>query len=183
MLIPTAKDLWNRVQLFRERKRRKGFSASFRTITFEAKLKCHRKWGEVSSQSGSVMGKEEEVKARRKIVEIWRKVKCGCEREGQRWKKYCSTDCTIGRPECSPTGNSLSLHPQYCLSAGHEPEILLPRGDLFCQPHIFVSLSVVGKLQEQNIFHKFTFWSTLRILTAQCQFGLYYIKLDLPLIF
>ena len=67
-------------------------------------------------------------------------LKCGCEREvGQRWKKYGSTDCTIGRPECSPTGNPSLSNPmsQYCLSDGHEPEILLPRADLFRQADIF----------------------------------------------
>ena len=57
---------------------------------------------------------------------------------------------TMGWPECSPTGNSSLSTPmsQYCLSVGHEPEILnLPRGDLFCQPDILD----VGKLQDQNI--------------------------------
>ena len=59
------------------------------------------------SKSVSVITKEE-VRAGWNIVgiwNVWRKVKCRCERGGQRWKKYCSTDCTIGRPECSPTGN------------------------------------------------------------------------------
>ena len=137
-----------------------------------AKWKCHREGGGGKSQKKDCWDlKESEVwlwKRRSEVEEIL--------------FHWLYNRPTRMFPDRKPP-LSLSLHPQYCLSAGHEPEILLPRGDLFCQPHIFVSLSVVGKLQEQNIFHKFTFWSTLRIWTAQCHFGIYYIKLDLPLIF